>query len=257
MPPAVNAYRLTEQNVVEWSDGCARGFLKPPKNNKGLPPAILQVHSFLHTGALPKGWWQKAPKVPAIKRAAAGGAAGAPKQLVPEANVGKAAADAGEQQQEQQAKKQRTVVKGEAGQQPAAGLNDEEMLAADAQAAFTAPHAAPAAAGGLAADGTAAGAAGAARPAGSGSTSTRDMLRSVFNRIKLLHPAAARLETPNSVVDLLAALRKHFGPAMALATEQLVGAAVTVYVCMQSGMHACMLAGRQAGWCSGWAGRQA
>lgn len=58
--------------------------------------------------------------------------------------------------------------------------------------------------------------------AGSGSTSTRDMLRSVFNRIKLLHPVAARLETPNSVSDLLGALARHFGPAMALTTEQLV-----------------------------------
>lgn len=66
------------------------------------------------------------------------------------------------------------------------------------------------------------GAAHSPRPAGSGSTSTRDMLRSVFNRIKLLHPAAARLETPNSVVDLLAGLQAHFGPALALTAEQLV-----------------------------------
>ena len=48
------------------------------------------------------------------------------------------------------------------------------------------------------------------------------MLRSVFNRMKLLHPAAARLETPNSVVDLLAALKQHFGPALALSPEELV-----------------------------------
>lgn len=64
--------------------------------------------------------------------------------------------------------------------------------------------------------------------AGSGSTSTRDMLRSVFNRIKLLHPVAARLETPNSVSDLLGALARHFGPAMALTTEQLVRGGVPV-----------------------------
>jgi hypothetical protein len=220
--------------------------------SKGLHSAVLDVHAFLQTGVLPLGWWQKAHKLSPVKKAAAAAQAelaapkAAPKKAQPRKKAPSkaastsaataAAAESDVEMQEVEAAAQPDVPAQRAVLATEAALPEAATESAQVAAPQAVGGATPTGAG----DGAAAAAAhasaqppaasngggslgGAARPAGSGSTSTRDMLRSVFNRIKLLHPAAARLETPNSVVDLLAALRKHFGPAMALATEQLVG----------------------------------
>lgn len=267
--------------MLAWSEGCSKGYLK---GKKTLTQAIMEVHSFLQTGTLPDGWWQRPPKVSPVKRAsAAAETAAAPRQQhKAAAKKGKpaeakaaAAGDAGQQQKKR--KPSKAEAPGDGRRQAAADVDMQDAEAEPDAASPATEAAALAAAGGMPlaaaalaavaagtpveAAGNAAVAAAAAaraaggviplpgtlgtlalpaltpglapvaaagggaspRPAGTGSTSTRDMLRSVFNRIKLLHPGAARLETPNSVVDLLAALRKHFGPAMAMATEQLVG----------------------------------
>lgn len=173
---------------------------------------------------------EKKPK--AGKAAAENGAAAAaasPQQAAPAVAAPEVAAPAGEP----------AAAAGSDGASPmdtdSPAASSDEQVAAPAGGALVPLNALPAwATGGAlppalpAAAAAAAAAARAAHPhavptAGSGSTSTRDMLRSVFNRIKLLHPVAARLETPNSVSDLLSALARHFGPAMALTTDQLRG----------------------------------
>jgi hypothetical protein len=241
---------LTDNNVVPWLEGCRKGMLHT--KSKGLHSAVLDVHAFLQTGVLPLGWWQKAHKLSPVKKAAAAAQAelaapkAAPKKAQPRKKAPSkaastsaataAAAESDVEMQEVEAAAQPDVPAQRAVLATEAALPEAATESAQVAAPQAVGGATPTGAG----DGAAAAAAhasaqppaasngggslgGAARPAGSGSTSTRDMLRSVFNRIKLLHPAAARLETPNSVVDLLAALRKHFGPAMALATEQLRG----------------------------------
>lgn len=215
--------RLTDNKVVPWLDGCRKGLLHA--KSKGLHSAVTEVHIFLQTGMLPAGWWQQAHKLSPVKKAAA---------AAPGADPASPRAAAEKAQPRKQAPSKAagaSAAEGDVEMEEAAGAAGPDAQAPQAtKAALTEPATEPAqlpaaqallpAAGGS--GGSSLGGAAAGRAAGSGSTSTRDMLRSVFNRIKLLHPAAARLETPNSVVDLLAALRKHFGPAMALATEQLV-----------------------------------
>ncbi len=233
--------------------------IQPPAS-PSIPSAhlpLLQAHTFLHTGAVPAGWWQKAHKESPVKKAAAAAAGGgssgsepAPKPKPPKKERSEAAAEAGGEAA--QPKKKRPVKEAapEAAAPVVAAANGEAAAGVVQAAALDVPMQDAAAEAGLDPAAVAAaalnslpgwvggsGAAHSPRPAGSGSTSTRDMLRSVFNRIKLLHPAAARLETPNSVVDLLSGLRAHFGPALALTAEQLVrrGAGATHFVALWKG----------------------
>ncbi|PSC72083.1 histone H3 Lys 36 methyltransferase ASH1 isoform A [Micractinium conductrix] len=228
---------IKEDSMVPWRDGCLHGLLRG--KGKGKQAAVSEAHAFLHTGALPLGWWQKPPKESPVKRAAAAAAEAA------------AVAAAAQPPPQPKPKKVKPAPEADAAATAAqasgsTGSGDAAAAAAGVEALQSAAHAGDAAVpmetdaavaaagaalaslpgwGGAGARPAAAAGGGFAPPptAGSGSTSTRDMLRSVFNRIKLLHPVAARLETPNSVSDLLGALARHFGPAMALTTDQLRG----------------------------------
>eukprot|EP00887_Chlorella_sp_A99_P007604 scaffold20.g7604.t1 len=59
--------------------------------------------------------------------------------------------------------------------------------------------------------------------AGATTASVRDMLRQLLNRLKLLHPTIARVDTPSQTHDLVAVAHKFFGAALPCDMHSLVG----------------------------------